>query len=355
MGLHVDIKKTLPGFKLQAQLSCEQGIVGVLGASGAGKSMLLKCIAGLVKPDEGQIIINGKTFYDSAKRINLPPKDRNTGFLFQNYALFPHLTIAENIAFSLNKLSKADKNKKAAALMERFNLVNMAQRYPAQISGGQQQRVALARALAAEPEILLLDEPFSALDNHLKNHLMKDMLLTLKEYKGYTLFVTHNIEEAYRLCERIAVIKSGRVDSYGLKEEVFQKPASFETARITGCKNITKATRKTERTVELPDWGITVTADTEIKSDIGYAGIRANHIEPAPDDSCENCFPVWIADESQSPFRTTLYLKIGSAPNHLDDYHIQWEISRNQREIIDNAAPPLYIFLHPRQIFFVSD
>jgi len=355
MGLHVDIKKKLPGFRLQAHLLCEQGIIGILGASGAGKSMLLNCIAGLVNPDEGRIIINGKTFFDSAQKINLAPKDRNAGFLFQNYALFPHLTIAENIAFGLNKLSKADKQKKAAALMERFNLLNMAKRYPSQISGGQQQRVALARALAAEPEILLLDEPFSALDNHLKNHLMKDMLATLKEFKGNTLFVTHNMEEAYRLCDRIAVFKSGSVETFGLKEEIFLQPASFETAKITGCKNITAAVKKSNHAAELPDWGITVTTGIGIESNNGFAGIRANHIMLANDSSTENCFPVWIADESQSPFRTTLYLKIGSAANHPDDYNIQWEISRDQRETIRSLAQPFHIYFDPKHVFFVPE
>jgi ABC-type sulfate/molybdate transport systems ATPase subunit len=353
MGLQVDIIKKLPGFNLQVCLSCEQGIIGVLGASGAGKSMLLKCIAGLVDPDEGRIIVNGKTFFDSDKKINLPPRERTAGFLFQNYALFPHLTIADNIAFGLDNLSKADKHKKAVALMERFNLSGMAKRYPSQISGGQQQRVALARALAVEPEILLLDEPFSALDNHLKNYLIKDMLASLKEFKGNTLFVTHNMEEAYRLCNRIAVLKSGSVETFGPKEEIFQKPASFEAAKITGCKNIAAAVRKSNHTAEIADWGITVSIDAGIETNNGFIGIRANHILQT-DHSGENCFPVWIADESQSPFRTTLYLKIGSEANNLDDFHIQWEISRDQREAIMNMKQPIFIYLDPRRVFFVQ-
>jgi len=353
MGLQVDIIKKLPGFNLQVFLSCEQGIIGVLGASGAGKSMLLKCIAGLVDPDEGHIKVNGKIFFDSNKKINLPPRERTAGFLFQNYALFPHLTIAENIAFGLDNLSKNDKHKKAVALMERFNIAGMAKRYPSQISGGQQQRVALARALAVEPEILLLDEPFSALDNHLKNYLIKDMLVFLKEFKGNTLFVTHNMEEAYRLCDRIAILKSGSVETFGLKEEVFKKPASFETAKITGCKNIAAAMRVANNAAEIPDWNITLSISTGIESDNGFVGIRANHILQT-DGPGENCYPVWIADESESPFRNSLYLKIGSEANNPDDYHIQWEISRDQREIVRNLAQPFYIYLDPRRIFFVQ-
>lgn len=355
MGLYIDIKKKLPGFSLQAKLACEQGIIGILGASGSGKSMLLNCIAGLINPDEGKIILNEKTFYDSTQKINLAPRDRKAGFLFQNYALFPHLTIAENIAFGLDALSKSDKNKKVVELMERFHMAGMEKRYPAQISGGQQQRVALARALAVEPELLLLDEPFSALDNHLKVHMMKEMLVSLHEFQGNTLFVTHNIEEAYRLCDRIAVLNAGRVETLGLKKEIFQSPASLETAKITGCKNIAPAVRKSEHMVEVPDWGIQVKTNMKIEQEQGFTGIRANHIKLADDISRENCFPVWITEESEAPFRTTLYLKIGSEPGKLDDFHIQWEVSKDQRDIIKNLPPPVNIYIDPGDVFFVPN
>ncbi|HWQ76607.1 MAG TPA: sulfate/molybdate ABC transporter ATP-binding protein [Syntrophomonas sp.] len=355
MGLDIDITKQLPGFALRAQLGCEQGIIGVLGASGAGKSMLLKCIAGLVSPDRGRILIDGVTFFDSGRKINLPSRERKTGFLFQNYALFPHLTIAENIAFGLDKLNKTDRGKRVSELMERFKLAEMAARYPSQISGGQQQRVALARALAAEPKILLLDEPFSALDNHLKNHMMKDMLVFLKEFGGSTLFVTHNIEEAYRLCDLIAVLNSGKVEFIGPKEEVFMKPASLAAAQITGCKNIAGAVRISSHMARIPEWGITLSTADSIEDEQGFIGIRANHIMMANDKSKENLFSVWIADESKAQFRTTLYLKIGSVSVNPDDYHIEWEISREQRDEIMNLGQPFHICLRPERIFFVRD
>ncbi len=354
MGLNIDIIKKLPGFKLQVKLSCEQDIIGVLGASGSGKSMFLNCIAGLINPDEGKIILNDKTFFDSAKKINMAPKDRKAGFLFQNYALFPHLTIAENIAFGLGELSQSDKNKKVVELMERFHIEDMGNRYPSQISGGQQQRVALARALAVEPEILLLDEPFSALDNHLKTHMMKEMLASLKEFQGTTLFVTHNMEEAYRLCDRIAVFNSGSVETFGLKQEIFHNPVSFETAKITGCKNISTAIRKSEHIVEVPDWGIDVKTNMKFESETGFVGIRANHIKLADDSTKENCFSVWIADESEAPFSTTLYLKVGSEPCKSDDFHIQWEISKAQRMAIANLIQPINIYIDPMDVFFVQ-
>lgn len=355
MSLYIDISKRLPGFRLQVQLACEQGIIGILGASGSGKSMLLNCIAGLINPDQGKIILNDKTFFDSAQKINLAPQDRKAGFLFQNYALFPHLTIAENIAFGLSELPKPDKNKKTAELMERFNIKEMAKRYPSQISGGQQQRVALARALAVEPDILLLDEPFSALDNYLKNHLKKEMMASLKEYQGSTLFVTHDIEEAYNLCENIAILNNGSVEAFGPKEKIFQKPESLETARITGCKNISAAIRKSRYILEAADWGIDIKTSLAIENGQGFTGIRANHIKLADDSRQENCFPVWITDECEAPFRTTLYLKFGSQPRKLEDYHIQWEISKEQRQAISGLSQPIMVYLDPMQIIFVEE
>jgi ABC-type sulfate/molybdate transport systems ATPase subunit len=252
------------------------------------------------------------------------------------------------------KFPKKDNQQKTFALMKRLNFTDMAKRYPSQISGGQQQRVALARALAVEPEVLLLDEPFSALDNHLKNHLMKDMQLTLKEFKGNALFVTHNMEESYRLCDHIAVLNAGQVETFASKEEVFLHPVSLETAQITGCKNIAAAQCKSTYTAEVPAWGITLHTDTSILSPNGFVGIRANHIMFA-ESAGNNCFPVWIADESRSPFRTTLYLKIGSAANGTDDYHIQWEISREQREKISKLQSPFYVFMDPGRVFFVEN
>jgi ABC-type sulfate/molybdate transport systems ATPase subunit len=353
MEIFIDIKKKLPGFQLNVKLTSEKDIIGILGASGSGKSMLLRCISGLVNPDEGKIIINGKTFFDSQSKINMLPRERKVGFLFQNYALFPHLTIWENISFGLDGLSKSDKDGKVTELMERFHLKNMENRYPSQISGGQQQRVALARAIAIEPEILLLDEPFSALDDHLRNHMIKEMSESLKAFQGNTLFVTHNMEEAYHLCDRIAVLNAGSVEAFDLKQKLFQSPVSLETAKITGCKNISEAVKKSEYSIEIPAWGIQVNTGMKIEAEHGFAGIRANNIKLADNSTMENCFAGWIADKSETPFRTTLYLKIGSAPENSDDFHIEWEISQEQMNEITNLSQPIYIMLEPKHLFFV--
>lgn len=353
MGLSIDIQKDLPGFRLQVRLSSEPGIIGILGASGSGKSMLLNSVAGLIVPDHGRIVLNDQTFFDSEKSIDRAPRERKVGFLFQNYALFPHLTLAENIGFGLDRLPKSERKQKTHELMAMFNIADMAGRYPSQISGGQQQRAALARALAVEPDILLLDEPFSALDNHLKNNLMQEMQVSLQGFPGITLFVTHNVDEAYRFCDRIAVLENGRVEGFGPKEEIIQRPSSLAAARITDCKNIAAAIGKSEYTVQVPDWGIEVKTDSKIGGEKGFAGIRANHIGLAEDGSLENCFPVWIAAESAGPFRTSLYLKIGSPPRSPDDYHLQWEISREQRGGILALPEPFRVWLDPQRVFFV--
>ena len=354
MGLLIDITKKFPGFKLQIDLSCGQEIIGVLGASGSGKSMLLNSVAGLVKPDKGRIVLDDAPFFDSEKKINIPPRERKAGYLFQNYAMFPHLSISENIAFGLEKLSKEDQKKRVDELLERFHLADMGKRYPSQLSGGQQQRVALARAMAVEPRILLLDEPFSALDEHLKTHMMKEMLESLKKFQGTTLFVTHNMEEAYRLCDRIIVINNGSVETLGTKNDVFQNPKSLVTAKITGCKNTAAVVRKSAHSVEISEWGISAVADVDIETGKGFIGIRANNIKLANERNGENCYSVWIADENEAPFRTTLYLKIGSAPSGLDDFHIQWEISKEERDAVANLAQPFRIYLDPQKIFFMA-
>jgi len=354
MFFFVDIKKKLYEFELDVKLDSKKDVIGILGASGSGKSMLLRCIAGLVKPDEGQIIVNGKIYFDSEKKINLPIRNRKIGFLFQNYALFPNMTLSENIAFGLDDLSKEDKKTKVAELMEKYNLSGLEKRYPTQISGGQQQRVALARAVAVKPDILLLDEPFSALDVHLRNHMMREMSESLKDFQGMTLFVTHNRDEAYQLCENIAVFNAGKVEAFGEKNELFQRPFTLETAKITGCKNIAKSIRLSENVVEVPEWGVKLRSNMKIDYEEGYIGIRANHIKVVDDCTKENCFKVWIADESDGPFRTSLYLKFGLKPEKLDDFHFQCEMSREERNEIKNPSEPICIYMNPNHVFFTE-
>lgn len=222
MTVTIDIEKKLPGFFLKLNMEFGNEIIGILGASGSGKTMLLNSIAGLVRPDKGKILQDGRVSYDSAKKINLPPRERKVGYLFQRYALFPHMTVAENIAFGLSSPDRGEKEKKIDELLDRFHIGEIRNRYPSQISGGQQQRAALARAMASDPGILLLDEPFSALDSFLKNHMRKEMETYLKDFGGTTLLVTHDLEEAYRLCDRILIIRQGKAEAFGSREDIFR-------------------------------------------------------------------------------------------------------------------------------------
>jgi molybdate transport system ATP-binding protein len=236
--LEVNIKRALPGFKLDISLSIDQEILAVLGPSGSGKTMTLHCIAGLTQPDEGFIKLNDKILYDSAAKINLSPQMRKVGFVFPNYALFPHFTVIENIAYGIHNRTKLEIKDRVAGLLEKMNIRELGQRYPGQLSGGQQQRVALARALAPEPEILLLDEPFSALDTQVKERLELELLSLHEFYKGNILLVTHNLAEGYKMASKIAVYDSGHIIQCDSKQKVIASPANHTVARLTGVRNL---------------------------------------------------------------------------------------------------------------------
>jgi len=250
MSLEVTIEKQLSGFRLAVEFTADGMPLGLLGPSGSGKSMTLRAIAGLETPDRGRIVLHGRVLFDSAHKINVPARARHIGLLFQHYALFPHLTVAGNIAFGLRRLPERERARRVQQQLAAAHLDGLASRYPRSLSGGEQQRVALARALAVEPAGLLLDEPFSALDTHLRNALERQLRETLGSYRGSTLFVSHNIEEAYRVCGQIVVLTRGGVAARGPKEEIFRHPPTLEVARLTGCKNSSRARRVTGGLVE---------------------------------------------------------------------------------------------------------
>ncbi|MEL6164574.1 MAG: molybdate ABC transporter permease subunit, partial [Cyanobacteria bacterium J06628_3] len=219
--LIVNIEKNLKSFKLQVDFTADENTLGVLGASGSGKSMTLRCIAGLEKPSRGRINLNQRVLFDAKQKINLPSRKRRIGFLFQNYALFPHMTVAQNIGFGLQELSKKERISKVKQYIDMMQLQDLENRYPHQISGGQQQRVALARALVIEPEAILLDEPLSALDTYLRNQIETLLRKVLSSYQGATLFITHKLEEAYRVSSNIMVMSEGKVIANDTKENIF--------------------------------------------------------------------------------------------------------------------------------------
>ena len=207
MSIFVDIEKNLDGFRLNMQLEADNIPIALLGASGSGKSMTLRCIAGVEKPDRGKIVIDGQCVFDSEKKINIPPQERGTGLLFQNYALFPTMTVRQNIMCGARRSRKYTC---VDALIRQFGLEKLDKRLPSELSGGQQQRVALARILASQPRILMLDEPFSALDAFLRWQVEQQMSEVIESFPGTTILVSHNREETYRLCQKIAVVQDGK-------------------------------------------------------------------------------------------------------------------------------------------------
>jgi len=354
MELIVDIKKKLPGFLLNVKFAAGLEALGLLGASGAGKTMTLLCIAGIQKPDCGKIVLNGRVLYDSEKGINLPIRDRKIGFLFQNYALFPHMTVEENIGFGLGGLSKSQRNDIIQHQIQMIKLEDLKKRYPFQLSGGQQQRVALARALAIEPQALLLDEPFSALDDHLRNQMVKQMVETTTHYKGVTLFISHNVEEVYRICGQLVVLADGQVEADGEKESIFLQPPSLATARITGCKNFSAARLLPTGEVEAIDWGVKIKAPEPIITAVQHVGFRARYVSQADGSDPENVFHCWPSFTSETPFGMTVYLSLERRPIDSEDYHLQWEMPKEQWLTLKDQPLPWSVYLNPEKLILVN-
>lgn len=208
--LVVRIYKKLAEFDLDVSFQVEDNILGLMGASGSGKSMILKCIAGIETPDQGRIVMNNRVLFDSEKKINVPIQKRNVGYMFQSYALFPNMSVYENISVGLKARKVKDVDFVVKRVMRQFQISELSSRYPKQLSGGQRQRVALARLIAYEPDVLLLDEPFSALDEDLKEDLLQELKRELQISKP-VLFVSHNKEEVNYLCDLKYKIKQGKI------------------------------------------------------------------------------------------------------------------------------------------------
>lgn len=208
--LEVQIYKKLAEFDLDVSFQVNDNILGLMGASGSGKSMTLKCIAGIEMPDQGRIVLNDRVLFDSEKKINVPIQKRNVGYMFQSYALFPNMNVYENISVGLRARIVKDVDIVAQKVMKQFKISELASRYPKQLSGGQKQRVALARLMAYEPDVLLLDEPFSALDEDLKEDLLRELKSELQISKP-VIFVSHNKEEVNELCDFKYKMKQGEI------------------------------------------------------------------------------------------------------------------------------------------------
>ena len=308
MSLSVDIRKQLEGFTLDIAFRTENRVTGLLGASGSGKSMTLKCIAGIEQPDEGRIVLNERVLYDSEKGINLTPQKRRVGYLFQNYALFPNMTVETNIAAGLSG-SKKEMEETVREMVLRFHLEGLEKRYPGELSGGQQQRVALARIMAYKPDVIMLDEPFSALDTWLREQLQMEVRRTIEGYSGDVLLVTHSRDELYRFCEKCVVLKEGHAAASGDTKEIFRRPANVTAARLTGCKNISRAKRLDSRHVLALDWGAVLRVPKDVSEEITHVGIRAHEFYPAGEkDTVNRIFCRW-EQTMKDPFEWNLQMR----------------------------------------------
>jgi molybdate transport system ATP-binding protein len=337
------IKKKLKGFTLDVNITADRGVTALMGASGSGKSMTLRCIAGITKPDEGYIELDGKVLFDSEKKINIPPQNRNTGFLFQDYALFPNKTVRQNIMTGVKDKNKDIKIKRAEELAHTYHIPSHLDKYPHQLSGGEKQRCALARIFAGSPDILMLDEPFTAMDSHLRWELEAELAAVFKNFNKPVLYISHNRDEAFRLSGQIAIISAGKNEEAKEKHALFKNPQTLQAARLTGCKNIAKA-RLNGNTVTVPDWGLEFDLPHGAACDLQYIGIRANQIIPASavkEGEAAVVMPFEIVDEIEDTFKIILMAR----KKNTNLSAIRWEMPKKDRNAL-LGGPQELAFLH---------
>lgn len=357
MALEVQFEKRLAGFTLAPDFSCDAEPLAILGPSGAGKSMTLRCIAGLEQPDEGSIRLNGRALFDSKARINVPARQRGVGLLFQNYALFPHLNVTENVAFGLKDAPRGERERRVQKQIADVHLEGLERRLPRELSGGEQQRAALARALAIDPQALLLDEPLSALDTYLRSKIEQQLIRTLTQFGRPALYVTHNIDEAYRIAARMVVLSKGKVAASGSREEVFRNPQTLEVALLTGLKNFSRARALDGGKVEALEWNCVLRCGAERTTGAAYVGIRAHHIGFAferNEPSTPNTFPCWLVRTSETPFHATIYLRLGGPPDASGEYHLQAEVTKEQWVRFRNRPQPWTAILPPENLLVLQ-
>lgn len=341
--LKVDIQKKLKEFDLNVDFKLEKGCLGILGPSGCGKSMTLKSIAGIVNPDKGFVSLtanNKKTvYYDSNKKINLKPQIRNVGYLFQNYALFPNMTVEENVSAGL---SKDDDKNIVSEMIKRFRLEGLEKRYPRQLSGGQQQRVALARILAYGPDVILLDEPFSAMDTSLKEKLRIELANLLNDFDGLAILVTHDRDEVFEFCDELLILDKGKIIVKGSTHEIFENPKKVEAAKLTGCKNISKIEIIDDYHLKALDWNSEFEVSKKITGNITHIGIRAHDFYPCENEG-NNVVESRNANLFEKPFEWEVTLKNG----------LWWKVDKQIHE--HEFKIPNYIKVDPKNIILLED
>lgn len=349
MAIEVRIHREFDDFKLDVQFQSESRRIGILGASGCGKSLTLKSIAGIERPETGKIESAGKVFFDSAKKIWMPPQERNVGYLFQNYALFPTMTVEKNIGIAL-RCGKKEKEKKVRDMIERFSLQGLEKKLPGQLSGGQQQRTALARIMIYEPDMILLDEPFSALDSYLKEQTQRECLELLQDYPGTVILVSHSRDEIYRFSEEVLVMDGGKAVIQKTVKELFEHPQKVAAAKLTGCKNIEEIVWKDGKHLYVPGWDMVIPDGMGNVGGAQAIGIRAHEFTTERTESDgELVFPVCKPEVKEDLF----------------EYHVQfftseraktpvvWKVSKKLWDVGEKGVPK-WLHLKREHILFLE-
>ena len=345
MALSVDIEKTLGDFHLRVKFEAENCVLALLGASGCGKSMTLKCIAGIERPDRGVITLDGTTLFDSGRGVNLPPQRRRVGYLFQQYALFPNMTVEQNIAAGVRDRRRA--REETAEAIAAMRLEGLERKRPHQLSGGQQQRAALARILVNRPEVLLLDEPFSALDSHLRFQLEQELRGAIRRFGKTVLLVSHNRDEVFRLSDEVAIMHDGRIETTGEKKAVFANPRTRNGAILTGCKNVSPVEATGERRARAVDWGVELALPASADG-VQYVGIRMHDVRLADAQGEPNAFLCRVEETIENPFSCTVLLRPEGAARP-----IGWELDKERWRQI--RAERLRVCLPPESMLLLKE
>ena len=338
--LTVDAERQLENFTLNVALNTSKAAIGLLGPSGAGKSMTLQMIAGLTTPDRGRIVLNDRVLFDGKTRQNLPAAQRRVGVVFQDYALFPHLTVAENVGFGLRQLSREERGDRVDRHLASMQIGDLANRYPREISGGQRQRVAIARCMATEPDAVLLDEPFAALDPHLRRQTEEQLRRALAAFRGPVVFVTHDMEEAFRFCTDLLVLDRGRVIASGPKHQLFEDPGTVAAARLTGCKNIVPAVALRSNRIFVPAWNCELATSREVDATFTHMGYRSHQIRFVDNETGENVFPCWLVSTSEAPHEMTLYLRLHAPAAPGESAQLQADVPKDLWRALSSRPQP---------------
>ena len=346
--LYADIHRRIGEFDLNVLIESDAERVGILGESGSGKSMTLRSIAGIEAVDSGHIEVDGRVLYDSSEKTDLKPQKRNVGYMFQNYALFPTMSVMKNVMAGLGRPTEENRNK-AMEMLRRFRMDGFEDKLPGELSGGQQQRVALARIMVTEPALILLDEPFSALDSYLRDRMQVEMLEMLEDYKGQVVMVSHSRDELYRFSEELFVVSEGHVIRRGETKTVFREPVCAKAARLTGCKNLSPVKRIDKHTVKAIDWGIDLRLEREVPESVSHIGYRAHSFRPVWGQKQENCVKFDPMRVDDLPFEKNYYIRTAGNNDPLC-----WFVQGEEQKILTEKGLPDYLKLTEDDILLLE-